>query len=144
MRQYLFRGKRLTNGEWVYGSYVYQYGANTIYFPSGENGFDWCHIDPETVGQYTGLHDKNGKRIFEGDIIRSCNGKHEAITVIKYGDYRPNMIFGMFAFFGHEPKQSAYGLYCEGEEQCMIFDSPKLLEVVGNIHDNPELLEVER
>ena len=78
MREYLFQGKKVDNGEWVYGHYVHQYGAHMIYLPDGvdrEYGFDYYHIYPESVGQYTGMNEfvaadsSYNKPLFEGDIV---------------------------------------------------------------------------
>lgn len=111
-REILFRGKRLNNGEWVEGYFIRQYGSNEIITADDEI----YHITPETVGQYTGL-DKNGTRIFEGDII-SC-------------DY----FIGVVSFYN--------GCWCASEMGKLPEDLYELinLKVIGNIYDNPELLK---
>lgn len=126
MREILFRAKRVDNGEWIYGHYVHQYGADMIYLPNGtdrEYGFDYYHINHETIGQYTGLTDKNGKKIFEGDIINI----EYPMTTIKCAVVE----YVGSAFVG--------GTDCDAWD----LDNYYALEVIGNIHDNPELLKGE-
>ena len=86
MREILFRGKRLNNGEWVYGSYWYSHRSNTYQHFVFDDGNVWVSVDPSTVGQFTGLTDKSCAKIFEGDIV--CY--EDEIGVIKYdmGDTR--------------------------------------------------------
>lgn len=123
MREILFRAKRIDDGEWLQGHYVRQYGADMIYLPEGvdhEQGFDYYHIAPETVGQYTGLTDRNGKKIFEGDIVEY---KEE------YGEIEYHNQEAMFVV--------CFDTWLMDFDHCY----GKELEIIGNIHDNPELLE---
>ena len=152
MREILFRGKRLDNGEWVEGFYNHlpcgRFGADEhmiqTVLENGKIGMLY-DIDPSTVGQYTGLKDKNGKRIFEGDIIKADNGKQSSVSVVKFGDYYPEMFYKMLDMLCPGRQHLlAFGFYAESirkHEEMILFQS-QCVEIIGNIHDNPELLEV--
>lgn len=153
MREIIFRGKRLDNGEWLEGYLFHDVdsGETEIQFMQYEtddcgvdcwrNGYE---VDPETVGQFTGLTDKNGTKIFEGDIIKSDNGKQSAISVVKFGEYYPQMFYKMLDMCCPGRRHMlANGFYAESidkHEEMILFQSP-CVEIIGNIHDNPELLE---
>ena len=137
-REILFRGKRTDNGEWVEG--------NLIVFPKTKRtkimvwnwadlDFDAIEVDPETVGQFTGLTDKNGKRIFEGDICTYPDG-----WVDYAGDGVETFSIGVVAW--DEKNPSFYLTNNVGVEWDEIWDAVDEIAVIGNIHDNPELLEV--
>jgi uncharacterized phage protein (TIGR01671 family) len=155
MRVILFRGKRIDNGEWKCGSYVHQYGCHEIFLESceGEYGFDRYHVAPETVGQFTGLTDKNGKWIFEGDILSvMVNEVEESDKLIELGisDKKTKVPTGnrIKAVWTVEWKCfSRYmGFRASGKDRRFnipltknsIFNAHA--EVIGNIHDNPELI----
>ena len=132
MREILFRGKRVDNGEWVYGSFIPDlcellYGDKLDGFikPFGKIREErlMVEVDRKTVGQYTGLTDKNGTRIFEGDVIRDEDGD---VMVVKW--------LTESAAFVLEPKPYA-SIYFYGTLSSRT-------EVIGNVFDNPELLEV--
>ncbi len=128
MREILFRGKRVDNGEWMEGDLIQRRYKTYIHpkansFRVSETGLSKLivlrEVYPETVGQYTGLTDKNGKKIFEGDIIRSNSERG-------YIEYYPND-----CAFDVVDDHGFYWLISEMSN----------IEVIGNIHDNPELLE---
>ena len=133
MRKILFRGKRLNDEEndWAYGSYVKQYDCDMIYFPTAESdGFDYAHIIPETVGQYTGLTDKNGKKIFEGDIVATDITR--PYLIVEFRD-------GCFMFNCNDGGEDYYDIMLPiCKEPHNEYEHG---EVIGNIHDNPELLK---
>ena len=145
MREILFRGKRVDNGEWVYGDFIENQGSCYIYtasdtttipIPSNEQIISViCNkIIPETVGQYTGLTDKNGKKIFEGDIIKYKNTdgiKFNGVALTVIGKVVYNEKNASFAISGKDKIGAKYYDYFP----------IKNIEIIGNIHDNPELLK---
>lgn len=128
MREILFKGKRTDNGEWVEGYLINFWGEYCIV---NTDSRDICFkVDPETVGQFTGYTDKNGKKIFEGDIVRHGFGKYTSYThVVEWVDES----------CGFEP-------FSDSRENCGHCGggvNPDIEDcyVIGNAHDNPELLE---
>lgn len=125
MRDILFRGKRKDNGEWVEGDLLTPADFMDVYEISENTGMgDRYDIDPETVGQFTGLTDKNGVKIFEGDVVR-YNGKNHIVVFETRGGT---------GYFGIKID------HIETWEFCLSVPA-KLMEVIGNIHDNHELLK---
>ena len=125
--RYLFRGKREKDEQWEYGAF-WQNNSSII----DKSGYSQKVI-PETVGQCTGLKDKNGKWIFEGDIIRTKKyGRVIAHSTVS--DYDIFRITYVPAVFRLENIHRAFNLVGNSADY----------EVIGNIHDSPELLEVER
>ena len=150
MREIIFRGKRMDNGEWVYGSlfvgfkkcYICPEAIAMYNFDGALCLGGFVEVSPESVGQYTGLKDKNGKRIFEGDIIKADNGKQSSISVVKFGEYYPKMFYAMLDMFNPGiPHLNANGFYLESaKHEDMILFKSRYFEVIGNIHDNKSLL----
>lgn len=126
MRDIKFRGKRTGNGEWVYGNLVRgcdEKYAYIVEFGNEELCRNYVNVSPDTVGQYTGLKDKNGTKIFEGDIVTRFWFDKTHIYQIAYDS-------GTASFIGQ----------ADVKFTTFDYDSPEF-EVIGNIYDNPELLE---
>ena len=138
MKDILFRGKRVDNGEWVYGFLTKMWGALHIIDKANENVA--YEIIPETVGQYTGLIDKNGKKIFEGDIIR-------AITLDTGSEQMAVVCFGNFIDENNGDEYIGFYIEFDGIKttitQLAMEECKNRIEVIGNIYDNPELLKAE-
>lgn len=137
MRAIKFRGKRLDNGEWVYGAFVPDATERThgdmvtwgfIRRYNSECGrMETIAVDRESVGQYTGLKDKNGKEIYEGDVVGAfCDTQR---FEIKYCEERGGYFLDSVVLCGGaEPAPECLG---------NLLDT---VEVIGNIHENPELV----
>lgn len=143
MEDRYFKAKRLDNGEWVQGFYLYDYGRNIHYIFANEivcpNCINDCRkefslqdyeVDPSTICRCTGLKDKNGKLIWENDV---CDRKEEYPEIVKYnkGDWTLDYSYS-------KDRESGY-CYCNLGFYVL---ERKCVEVIGNIFDNPELLEV--
>ena len=145
MRKILFRGKRIDTGEWVEGGYYREDYTDYVYITFWNSfglGFmDSCQVEPITVGQYTGLNDKNGKRIFEGDLLNGFEypflgreGEHNYFAEVVWFDNCP--AFGLYTH--KHPQAKVQGISAGNCEHMEDFD-PSQWEVIGNIHDNPKL-----
>lgn len=142
MREILFRGKRLQGGNWVEG-YFFKSDINkrereskkaTLIFTPDCDTFIMvpeCHnsfmVVSDTVGQYTGMKDKNGKRIFEGDVAKVLQGKDKDIAYVGF----ENGAFMLYPKTGNIYERTLWEYWYNDWD----------VEVIGNITDNPELLE---
>lgn len=133
-REIIFRGKIIDNGEWAYGSLVVEEDKYYIALNINDNikrdDYDvyMLEVIPKTVGQYTGLHDKNGKAIYEGNIVKVND---EIIAeVIWENDY--------LGYFLYANEENSIDSFENGEQP--LYDYWGSIEVIGNIYDNPELL----
>ena len=139
-RQIEFRGKRLDNGEWVYGYYVENKLGNHFIYEIERNGeFVWnsYEVDPSTVGQFTGLVDKNGKRIYEGDFIQSNKSKYNRFN--KDGIYEVyfNEFLCHFALVDSSVEwHKKHGAY---DDYSLTGAKTKDFEVIGTIYDKENI-----
>lgn len=119
----VFRGKRKDNGEWAQGNYLclHQSDDTDLHIIVDEHGI-YNPIDPETVGEFTGMTDKHDTAIFEGDVA-------------EYDDRVRMSAIGVVAL-----KNGAWVLTC-GKHNYFLYITRNDTKIIGNIHDNPELLE---
>lgn len=140
-REILFRGKLEYNGKWIYGDLLQYENGDVAIFGEKLSSFG-CEctemskrdrVIPDTIGQYTGLKDKDGNKIFEGDILEYIGKRKDNMNKV----YRRKVVFheGMFALLSKElPAYSALNYHC-------MEDGRSAWSVIGNIHDNPELIK---
>lgn len=159
MREILFRGKRIDNGEWVYSQTVFRF-LDSFYIPAQNlkctatrslnpvgnisaircnRGNYFFKVHPETVGQFTGLTDKNGEKIFEGDIVRTHYANAPKAVFVE------TVVFdsGKFCATSTNEGCKTTAALWDGVPRLSIDKSVYMdeVEIIGNIHDNPELLE---
>lgn len=166
MREILFRGKSVTDGRWVFGNLSDYGNYRAITTTRGFSIIDSCEVIPETVGQYAGLKDLHGTRIFEGDVVKDITPLYKGLTsrvreeMLKERAKKRGIAVVKFGYHDVQADDPycvgrAYGVYFEGETE---FTTPAQyygygdwqesedyqFEVIGNIWDNPELLEGEK
>lgn len=135
MREILFRGKRVDDGQWVYGCY-YELDMGKVMISTCIKR-EAYEVQHETVGQFTGLTDKKGNKIFEGDIVHAvyqvgyvgCKNVDYGIGVVKY----------RASYYGG----ASYEIEIIGDSGSRVFTASleNGVEVIGNVYDNPELLK---
>lgn len=141
MREILFRGKIINGAEWLEGYFCYS-SISDLPCIQDKATHEYKNVIPETVGQYTGLTDKNGNKIFEGDIVKdntlpiTCG-----VGVIEFGNYETKMNSSLI----NDNYSYHIGFYITWDDtldfrEDLAFWNEKI-EVIGNIHDNPELLK---
>lgn len=145
MRVIKFRGKRIDNGEWAYGHYAQtDADTHTIFWIKEDGAPWWADVIPETVGQFTGLLDKNGKEIYEGDVLKGTTNKwvmednpepHDFVGYVRWDsqcDVGMEWVLTTMDSVGSNP----LNVYVH----CVAIDYSTGV-IIGNIHDNPELLK---
>lgn len=126
MRTIKFRGESILTDEWLYGDLVHSADNKRFgILVNDKDSYDECEVAPETVGQFTGLYDKDGKEIYEGDILRFGNSP-SGVCEVKWNE-------SIAAF--------CICFYFEGEIGSRPLGGGVEFAIIGNIHDNPELLK---
>ena len=144
MREILFRGKRLDDGEWVFG-YLIQEPWGFCIQVVGWSGTEYSRkkftIIKDTVGQYTGLTDKNGKRIFEGDIVRTHYANARNADFVEQVVFHNGRFSSLYELRG-PGNGKMWANLPDGVPHLPLDKTPYMewCEIIGNIYDNPEIL----
>lgn len=126
VRSIKFRGKDIIHNEWIYGGLAEDKNENVVILPKNNWQKGGC-VDKDTIGQFTGLYDKNGKEIYEGDIVLHKTYHGEKSCVVRFE-------CGAFIIGYHEGSST--------KRTPMLINKSCVL--IGNIHDNPELIKEEQ
>lgn len=148
MREIKFRGKNLNTKEWVYGDLLQwndgeiAIGVHGQFIDDGyhfnENYDKTPYVDETTVGQYTGLKDKNGKEIYEGDLIKAPSGRIYAVIFSTWKYEEKREFFKVIDIYEH----TGWCISLDGVNPCGLLDSEVCQgSVIGSVYDNPELLK---
>ena len=130
MRTIKFRGKSIGGKEWLYGDLVSSVDKKRFaILVNDKESYDECEVDPKTVGQFSGLYDYNGNKIYEGDILKW--EKDGLMYVVKFWD-------GMFYASVKECNDGIFGGF---PLHALTKHDDRKCEIVGNIYDNPELMK---
>ena len=151
MRTIKFRARR-KNGEWVVGNFIHHFATcfknkerYSIFLPKPKNDNDgyWVEdIEPQTIGQFTGLKDKNGKEIYEGDVLKQVKkSSREGCESSSYDKNNFEVVFKYGSFWLQRPYSDS--VYIRDFPNIDEFVGFECFEIVGNIYENPELLETE-
>ena len=148
MREIKFRGKNLNTKEWVYGDLLQWNDGETAIGVHGQFIDDGYHfnenydktpyVDETTVGQYTGLKDKNGKEIYEGDLIKAPSGRIYAVIFSTWKHEEKRKFLKIIDIYEH----TGWCISLDGVNPCELLDSEVCQgSVIGSVYDNPELLK---
>lgn len=154
MREILFRGKRDDNGEWIESADIMRNTIRGALCLTDARCRDWDSVCPETLGQFTGLCDKHGTKIFEGDIIRyNTDDGFDCQSLVQFGEYAQDgsagecnarAVVGWYVdvdnFTCPDWAENHPELFPDYLFQQNLKEVAACCEVIGNIHDNPELL----
>ena len=132
--RYLYRAKRIDNGEWIVGDLSHHKTGKVFVKPLNGSAISTCEVDKDTICQCTGLKDKNGKLIWENDVVKATVRQNSLCQSSSYSDFYQISYHEKYCYFYLKKKNN--NLLFDGNWSYYI----KSIEVIGNIFDNPELM----